>query len=78
MKSKEGTTQGDPTSMALYAIGSLPFLCLLDKEETGTCQFAYADDLSGGGKVEGLRKWFNGITDKGPLLGTMPNPPKAG
>ena len=39
LKSKEGTTQGDPTSMA---IGSLPFLWLLDQEETGTCQVAYA------------------------------------
>ena len=77
LKSKEGTTQGDPTSMALYAIGSLPFLWLLDQEETGTCQVAYADDLSGGGKIEGLRKWFNVITDKGPLFGYHAEPTKS-
>ena len=77
LKSKEGTTQGDPTSMALYAIGSLPVLWLLDQEETGTCQVDYADDLSGRGKVEGLRKWFNVITDKGPLFGYHAEPTKS-
>jgi hypothetical protein len=77
LKSKEGTTQGDPTSMALYAIGSLPFLWLLDQEESGTCQVAYADDLSGGGKVESLRKWFNGIIEKGPIFGYHAEPTKS-
>jgi hypothetical protein len=77
LKSKEGTTQGDPTSMALYAIGSLPFLWLLDQKESGTCQVAYADDLSGGGKIESLRKWFNGIIEKGPIFGNHAEPTKS-
>ena len=33
--------------------------------------------MIGGGKVEGLRKWFNGITDKGPLFGYHAKPTKS-
>ena len=34
-----------------------------------TFQVAYANDLSGEGKVESLRKWYNGITEIGTLFG---------
>ena len=77
IKSKEGTTQGDPTSMALYALGSLPLIWFLSQIESEVSQVAYADDLTGGGKVAGLRKWFDGIADKGPLYGYHAEPTKS-
>lgn len=77
LKSKEGTTQGDPTSMALYALGSLPLIWFLAEHEKEVNQVAYADDLSGGGKVTKLRKWFDGIVDKGPLFGYHAEPTKS-
>ena len=77
LKSKEGTTQGDPTSMALYALGSLPLIWFLAQTESEVSQVAYADDLTGGGKVAGLREWFDAIADKGPLYGYHAEPTKS-
>ena len=34
LRSKEGTTQGDPPSMAFYALGSLPLLWCLTGQDT--------------------------------------------
>ena len=46
IKSEEGTTQGDPIAMPIYAIGLDP---LLNKLKTciGVSQSGFADDLSG-------------------------------
>ena len=75
LRSKEGTTQGDPPSMAFYAIGSLPLIwCLADHERS---QVAYADDFTGGGKLNGLRKYFDRIVDRGPLFGYYAEPSKS-
>ena len=40
--SNEGTTQGDPIAMPLYAIATLPLLCAVETE--GAVQVWYADD----------------------------------
>ena len=52
--SKEGTTQGDPTSMCAYARGILPLLqSLLDfvsVHELNTEEVAFADDFRVAGK----------------------------
>ena len=58
LKSKEGTTQGDPPAMAFYAIGSLPLIWFLADHDKDVSQVAYADDLTGGGKLGKLRRWF--------------------
>ena len=44
-ESKEGTSQGDPTPMALYALGSLPLIWFLAQTESEVSQVEYADDL---------------------------------
>ena len=46
LRSKQGIAQVNPTPMALYTIGSLPFLWSLDQEETSTCHVAYAFDIA--------------------------------
>ena len=52
--SKEGTTQGDPLAMAMYAIGTQPLICRLDGIAK---QVWYADDSAACSNLERLRRW---------------------
>ena len=51
LKSMEGTTQGDPVAMAMYALGLSVLQKEISHEKTRVKQVAYADDLSGAGKI---------------------------
>ena len=69
--SQEGTTQGDPLAMAMYAIAITPLIrCLEDKEIK---QVWYADDATAGGSLTNLRKWWDLIVETGPAFGYYPN-----
>ena len=59
VSSEEGTTQGCPYSMPAYAIGILPLLSLVNNffMSSQVKHGAYADDLSGVGKLDGLKVW---------------------
>ena len=75
--SEEGTTQGDPIAMAIYALG---FTVLQDKikyENTKVKQVAFADDLSGAGEIDDLKQWWLKINQSGPALGYHPNSSKS-
>ena len=54
IKSSEGTTQGDPIAMAMYALGILPLITF--DSDTPTAQkaskIAFADDFTGTGTIE--------------------------
>ena len=69
--SKEGTTQGDPLAMVMYAIAIMPLNKQL-KVSTEVEQVWYADDSAAGGKVEKLCKWWDKILEMGPTMATMP------
>ena len=56
MKSREGTTQGDPLAVAMYAIGTQPLICRLDGIAK---QVWYPDDSAAGRSLERLRKWWD-------------------
>ena len=58
IRSAEGTTQGDPLAMSMYAIGILPLITQLQCE---TKQVWYADDATGAGCIRGVRQWWNDI-----------------
>ena len=73
--SQEGTTQGDPLAMAMYAIGSLPLIHKLQGEGDVT-QTWYADDASAGGRTPDLRVWWDSLVSWGPHYGYNPNPGK--
>ncbi|XP_050739099.1 uncharacterized protein LOC127009782 [Eriocheir sinensis] len=77
LKSSEGTTQGDPIAMAMYALG----LSVLQNEiafaETRVKQVAYADDLSGAGKISDLKGWWDTVNTAGPEIGYIPNATKS-
>ena len=70
--SLEGTTQGDPLGMVMYAIGVLPLIKHLDSIKTQ--QVWYADDsAAGGGDLEDLKRWWDELCDLGPRFGYFPN-----
>ena len=70
--SAEGTTQGDPLAMALYALSIQPLItCLQSKSSSKQCWFA--DDASGIGSVGELKKWWDALNLFGPELGYVPN-----
>ena len=75
--SAEGTTQGDPVAMAMYALGLLKLQDTLRHEKTGVKQVAYADDLTGVGKTADLIKWWEMVVQHGPKLGYFPNARKS-
>ena len=68
--SEEGTTQGDPLAMAMYAIGTLPMIHHLDGIVKQTW---YVDDSAAASKLEQLRKWWDLLNKIGPLYGYFPN-----
>ena len=68
--SEEGTTQGDPLAMAMYAIGTLPLIHRLDGIAK---QVWYADDSAAASKLDQLKRWWNMLNEIGPLYGYFPN-----
>ncbi|XP_063610335.1 uncharacterized protein LOC134784239 [Penaeus indicus] len=75
--SNEGTTQGDPIAMAMYALGLLKLQDHINFSDTNIKQVAYADDLTGAGKITHLQKWWEIIERYGPPLGYYPNAVKS-
>jgi len=74
--SKEGVTQGDPLSMFMYAVGTLPLIHSLHNPGHWT-QLWYADDASAGGTLLELCDWFNLIARMVLLLVTILSPLRA-
>ena len=70
--SQEGTTQGCPLAMAMYALSLVPLL----KQLRMCRQVWYADDATGCDSFVKLRSWFDTLLQKGPLYGYYPKPSK--
>ena len=73
--SQEGTTQGDPLAMAMYAIAITPLINILERESLK--QIWYADDAAAGGKLSHLKAWWDRLTELGPDYGYYPNASKS-
>ena len=73
--SVEGVTQGDPLSMFLYAVGTLPLIQSL-KGSSSCVQVWYADDASACGSLSDLHQWFELLLSKGSDFGYVVNPAK--
>ena len=66
--SLEGTTQGDPLSMAMYALAITPLIKSLSQEVPNNAkQVWFADKLSA------LKRWWKHLTAVGPGYGYYPN-----
>ena len=74
--SEEGTTQGDPTAMAMYGLGLVALQEKISLKNTGSKHVAYAADLIGAGNIKAMRKWWDSITQHSPPLGYRPNAAK--
>ena len=73
--SAEGTTQGDPLAMGLYALSIQPLITSLQ----GACKIKqcwFADDASGAGPVPEIKKWWDTLSAIGPDFGYYPNDKK--
>ena len=70
--SQEGTTQGDPLAMAMYAIAITPLIHRLEDEHIK--QVWFADDATAGGDLFYLKMWWDTIS--GPDFGYYPNATK--
>ena len=79
IKSNEGTTQGDPLGMAIYAIATTPLLDAMANsiEDDAQKEVAFADDITAAGKLRSLRKWWDTIVKIGPKFGYNPQPKKS-
>ena len=72
--SREGTTQGDPLAMPMYAIGTLPLIRQLPSESRSVW---FADDATAGGKLDNLKIWWDSVRNIGPKFGYTPNAKKS-
>ena len=71
--SQEGTTQGDPLAMAMYALALIPMITQLS---TVVRQVWYADDAAAAGHLAALRTWWDMLCDVGPRFGYFVNSAK--
>ncbi|MDA8031676.1 MAG: hypothetical protein MPK62_11250 [Alphaproteobacteria bacterium] len=62
--SEEGTTQGDPLAMAMYAIATIPLIHQLSKVAS-LKQVWFADDATAGGHIQELKRWWDRLETLG-------------
>ena len=81
VSSEEGTTQGCPLSMALYAVSVIPLINKCRDTATMDCnpatQVWYADDAAAGGSLKALHRFWNLLTQHGPTYGYFPKSSKS-
>ena len=71
LHSCEGTTQGDPLAMAMYAVATIK------ESKNQAKQVWYADDASAIGKISDLREWWESMCTLGPRYGYFPKASKS-
>ena len=74
--SREGTAQGDPLAMPMYALATIPLIRNLKNSVSDISQVWYADDASGAGKITRLREWWDQLNALGPKFGYFANASK--
>ena len=74
--STEGTTQGDPLAMAMYALTVTPLICSLHQSQPDVSQVWYADDATAAGQLSPLLHWWKHLLKYGPMYGYFPNAAK--
>ena len=75
--SLEGTTQGDNLAMAFYALGTTPLVNYLRLTSSRIKMVCLADDVTGAGKFQDLRKWWDTVVEFGAKLGYYVNQKKS-
>ena len=74
----DGTTHGDPIATAMYALGLMLLISSIISNNTGNLiHVAFADDLTGVGKIHELTEWWKNLLHYGPYLGYYVNESKS-
>ena len=80
LESAEGTTQGDPIAMLVYAIAIIPLILITVAKLESTNQdaktVAFADDIAAAGKLTALKSLWSIIEERGPSYGYFPQATK--
>ena len=84
LKSKEGTTQGNPFAAGLYALGvtrlmtavTSPSESMHHSSSNPFFNVAFGDDFTVCGKLESLKQWFGKICRLSPFIGYYVSPAK--
>jgi len=66
LSSTEGTTQGDPLAMVMYALAVTPLIQALHHCQPEISQVWYANDATAAGRLQSLSQWWKHITHLGP------------
>ena len=74
--SQEGTTQGDPLAMPMYALATIPLIRKLKDKVSEVNQVWYADDASGAGEINSQKDWWDHLNTLGPMYGYYTNADK--
>ena len=71
LTSHEGSTQGDPLGMAIYAIGVTHMLdmMLAAMQNDHNKMVGFTDDVTASGNLEALRRWWDTLMQIGPNHG---------
>ena len=79
LSSQEGTTQGCPLAMAMYALGIIPLIKEAQTHVPNKQDFQgwLADDSQAVGRLTALKQWWDVICEKGPRYGYFPKPGKS-
>ena len=75
LASEEGTTQGDPLAMPMYALATIPLITRVG-ESSNVVPVWYADDASAAGGLSSIRSWWDNISSYGPAFGYYANASK--
>ena len=76
VSSSEGTTQGNPLAMAMYALAMKPLIARLQSHCPTVKQVWYADDATGVASCSDLRAWWDSLLEHGKGFGYHPNASK--
>ena len=63
--------------MAAYALALTPLLDYLQSVKRSVKHVAFADDLTGAGKLEEIKIWWDTLIAEGPKYGYYPRPSKS-
>jgi len=74
--SLEGTTQGDPLAMAMYALAVVPLIGRLRSDVPDASQVWFADDATAVGSLSTLLTWWQHLSSFGPDYGYFTNATK--
>ena len=77
IKSREGTTQGDPLAMPWYSINTVIIINQLRIQHPEISQVWLADDATAAGKLKSLFEWYMSLVTEGNKYGYFVNKSKS-